>query len=104
MARRAPARRESAMGRIQKPSLMMKLYLYESIGMSAYHSDISRLGVGVVFRDVLLDGYVQHLLLGVGRGAGVLPDVLALNNMLFYVEYRRHRRSAGPFDGVATAC
>lgn len=51
-------------------------YLGKAIGMSAQDRHIARLRIGVVEGDILFHGQVQGFL-AVGRGAGILADMLA---------------------------
>jgi len=64
-------------------------------------------GVRVVLGDVLLDRQPEHIFLGVGRGPGIFPDVLGLDDMLLDVKESRHPgdgRGGSPVSGDELSC
>jgi hypothetical protein len=64
--------------------------LDEAIRMATYDRDISRLGVRVVQRDILLDGKVQDIFLLIGSCLSIFPNMLARNEMLDDTELEGH--------------
>jgi hypothetical protein len=70
------------------PERLVQLFR-EPVGVSADDGDVARLGIPVVFGDVLLDCEMEDGLLGVGCGSGVFANVLAGDRVLDNVE-RRH--------------
>lgn len=74
------------------PVSMVRIsHLRKPIGMRPNDSNISRLGIRIVQRNILLYGQIQRLLLFVGRGCWVLPDMFAWDDMLHDAKgTRRH--------------
>jgi hypothetical protein len=64
--------------------------LGKAIRMATYDGDISRFGVWIVQRDILLDCKVQDIFLLIGSCLGIFPNMLARNEMLDDTELEGH--------------
>ena len=68
--------------------------------MATYDCDISRFGVRVVQRDILLDGKVQDIFLLIGSCLGIFPNMLARNEMLDDTKLEGHIDGWTAYKGV----
>jgi hypothetical protein len=64
--------------------------LDEAIRMTTYDRNVSRLGIRVVWRDILFDCKMQDIFLLIGSCLGILANVLAWNQMLDNAELGGH--------------
>jgi hypothetical protein len=75
-------------------------YLDKAICMATYDRDISRFGVRVVQRNILLDGKVQDIFLLIGSCLGIFPNMLARHDMLDDTELEGHVDCWTAYEGV----
>jgi|SRR5277367_895078 len=74
--------------------------LDKAIRMATYDRDISRFGVRIVQRDILLDCKVQDIFLLIGSCLGIFPNMLARNEMLDDTELEGHIDGWIAYEGV----
>jgi hypothetical protein len=74
--------------------------LDKAIGMATYDRDISRFGVRIVQRDILLDCKVQDIFLLIGSCLGIFPNMLARNEMFDDTELEGHIDGWIAYEGV----
>lgn len=66
--------------------LLVTTHLDEAICMRGKDGDVSRLRIWVVLGDVLLHCQLQYFLLRMRRCSWIFSYVLAIDNMLVYIE------------------
>lgn len=74
--------------------------LGKAIRMATYDRDISRFGVWIVQRDILLDCKVQDIFLLIGSCLGIFPNMLARNEMFDDTELEGHIDGWIAYEGV----